>query len=109
MVLFLAKQEKYITPLYVCKWHGSTHRGGFGTLVRVKKQPAHTDIQLKTLSRRIEVFNRKIIMISARRRYVREQPLEERLLASRRRDPDIFCSENIRNNNAQRRCLSNET
>ena len=44
-----------------------------------------TDIQLKTLSRRIEVFNMKIIM---------------------RRDSDIFYSENIRIDNADRRCLS---
>ena len=47
-----------------------------------------TDIQLKALSRRLEVFNRKIIM---------------------RRDSDSFYSENIRIDNAQRRCLSNET
>ena len=28
----------------------------------IKKRPFHTDIQLKTLSQRIEVFNMKIIM-----------------------------------------------
>ena len=44
----------------------------------------YTDIQLKTLSRRIEVFNMKIMM---------------------RRDSDIFYSENIRIDNAKRRCL----
>ena len=46
----------------------------------------YTDIQLKTLSRRIEVFSMKIIM---------------------RWDSDIFYSENIRIDNAKRRCLSN--
>ena len=46
----------------------------------------HTDIQLKTLSRRIEVFNVKIIM---------------------RRESVIFYSENHRFDNAVRRCLSN--
>ena len=46
----------------------------------------HTDIQLKTLSRRIEVFNMKIIM---------------------RRESVIFYSENHRFDNAVRRCLSN--
>ena len=51
----------------------------------------------------------KIIMISARRRYASEQPLEERLLASRRRDFMIFLSENHKIANADRRCLSNET
>ena len=45
-----------------------------------------TDIQLKTLSRRIEVFNMKIIM---------------------RRESVIFYSENHRFDNAVRRCLSN--
>ncbi len=49
-------------------------------------QRIHTDIQLKTLSRRIEVFNMKIIM---------------------RRDPVIFYPENHRIDNAVRRCLSN--
>ena len=39
-------------------------------------------------------------MISARRRYAREQPLEERLLASRRRDSMIFYPENHRIDNA---------
>ena len=46
----------------------------------------YTDIQLKTLSRRIEVFNMKIIM---------------------RRDSVIFYPENHRIDNAVRRCLSN--
>ena len=46
----------------------------------------YTDIQLKTLSRRIEVFNMKIIM---------------------RRESVIFYSENHRFDNAVRRCLSN--
>ena len=46
----------------------------------------HTDIQLKTLSRRIEVFNMKIIM---------------------RQESVIFYSENHRFDNAVRRCLSN--
>ena len=45
-----------------------------------------TDIQLKTLSQRIEVFNMKIIM---------------------RRDFMIFQSENHKIDNADRRCLSN--
>ena len=47
---------------------------------------SYTDIQLKTLSRRIEVFNMKIIM---------------------RRDSVIFYPENHRIDNAVRRCLSN--
>ena len=51
----------------------------------IKKQ-YDTDIQLKTLSRRIEVFNMKIIM---------------------RRDSMIFYPENHRIDNAVRRCLSN--
>ena len=46
----------------------------------------YTDIQLKTLSRRIEVFNMKINM---------------------RRDSVIFHLENNRIDNAVRRCLSN--
>ena len=46
----------------------------------------YTDIQLKALSRRIEVFNMKIIM---------------------RRDSIIFYFENNRIDNAIRRCLSN--
>ena len=46
----------------------------------------YTDIQLKTLSRRIEVFNMKIIM---------------------RRDSVIFYPENHRIDSAVRRCLSN--
>ena len=49
-------------------------------------RPFYTDIQLKTLSRRIEVFNMKIIM---------------------RRESVIFYSENHRFDNAVRRCLSN--
>ena len=47
---------------------------------------SYTDIQLKTLSRRIEVFNMKIIM---------------------RRDSVIFYPENHRIDSAVRRCLSN--
>ena len=46
----------------------------------------HTDIPLKTLSRRLEVFNRKIIM---------------------RRNSMIFYPEKHRIDNAVRRCLSN--
>ena len=55
-------------------------------LYKLPKQLFHTDIQLKTLSRRIEVFNMKIIM---------------------RRESVIFYSENHRFDNAVRRCLSN--
>ncbi len=49
----------------------------------------------------------KIIMISARRRYASEQPLEERLLASRRRDFVIFYFKNHEIDNTVRWCLSN--
>ena len=52
----------------------------------MKKLTTYTDIQLKTLSRRVEVFYKKIIM---------------------RRDFMIFYSENHKIDSADRRCLSN--
>ena len=71
----------------------SVHRAPLMPVKRYRRQPAdprggwcYTDIQLKTLSRRIEVYNMKIIM---------------------RRDSIIFYFENNRIDNAIRRCLSN--
>ena len=47
-------------------------------------------------------------MISTRRRYASEQPLEARLLVSRRRDFMIIQSENHKIDNADRWCPSNK-